>query len=68
MITVVLLVILALTKDGEHPFALLQMPTGTTVAECEADHQVALDAMTDSNVIKIGYRCVAVQVMPTSGA
>jgi hypothetical protein len=67
MIKVVLLILMALTKDGEHPMVVMAMPPGTSVKDCEADHTPAADAMSDG-VIKFGYKCVEVDLLPTSKA
>ncbi len=57
---------MGVSKDGNHPFEELAMPPGTTIAECEEDHQVAADAMGD--LVKFGYACVTVTLNPTSAA
>jgi hypothetical protein len=46
---------------------VMAMPPGTSVKDCEADHTPAADAMSDG-VIKFGYKCVEVDLLPTSKA
>lgn len=67
---IVLLILLGIFKDDPaiHEISL-PMPPGTTIAECEADHQVAIDANTDATKpVKFGYKCVQITLLDTSDA
>ena len=45
----------------------LKMPPGTTLAECIADHKPTLDhAPSDAQMM--GWRCVEIDLLPTSKA
>lgn len=68
MLKIVLLILMVITKDGDYKLAVLPMPPGTTIADCEANHTPALDNNVDSDVVKFGYKYVELEALPTSGA
>lgn len=68
MIHLIVLVMVVFLKDGGAKVSILPLPAGTTLEDCWADHKPALDANVNSDVIKLGYTCVDVVVLPTSAA
>lgn len=44
---------------------IMKMPPGVTLAQCEADHKPAWDTNTATAQFA-GYRCVEVDLLPTS--
>lgn len=64
MIKVVFLIISIVAK-GQSLNGWPKLPPGTMVEQREADHKPAWDANTD-NAQRAGYRCVEVDLLPTS--